>query len=116
MLLLCPAVWAQAEEDYLQSIDGEASDLNLDSQTKSQESEVHLFSSDVDPGQAGAIKELASDLSLEQFQVVLKNNYIGSFLFFQRLSEEKQLEVYQYYLQNPDPQKIREKILQVNKR
>jgi hypothetical protein len=53
---------------------------------------------------------------MEQFEATLKTNYIGSFLFYNRLTDAQKKEVYSFYQSNPDPEKIREKILQVSKK
>ena len=110
------SVYAQSNSDYLKSLESEASNLNLDSETKSSEKKIKLFSGDLQGKQGGAITELLPGLTIEQFEIVLKNNYIGSYLFYKRLNESQQEEVYQFYKNNPDPQKVREKILQVNKK
>ncbi len=110
-------VAAQSNSDYLQSLEGEASELDLDNKTKNanQSSNAASSVSKEWSGQGGAIFKLTPGLSFDQFEVVLKNNYIGSFLFYKRLSNSQKDRVFKFYQDNPDPSKIREKILQVSK-
>jgi len=120
LLLLMNNAYSQVNSDYLKSLDSEASGLSLDSETKGSPKErlsktIKLFSEGGE-AQGGAISDLFPGLSQQQFEMVLKNNYIGSFLFYKRLSKEKKEEVYGFYQNNPDPVKVREKILQVNKK
>jgi len=112
---------AQSNSDYLQTLQGEASNLNLDKETKVEEKKegVSSTASSVSKGwggQAGAIVELTPGLSIDQFETVLKNNYIGSYLFYKRLDNSRKDEVFRFYQENPDPSIIRNKILQVSKK
>jgi hypothetical protein len=111
---------AQSNSDYLESLEGEASGLTLDEETKTvQQSNYSAPKSSFDEqwnGEAGAIQELTPGLSIEQFEVVLKNNYIGSYLFYKRLDNSQKDQVFLLYQDNPDPKKIRELILQVSKK
>lgn len=126
VLFLCSvyagATWSQTDDAYLKSITGEASELTLDSETKVSskkseiEKEVTFSSGDQGSPQAGARQELVSGLSLSEFEILLKENYMGSYLFYNRLDERWKQEVFSYYLENPDPAKLREKILQLNKK
>ncbi len=120
LLLLSNSVYSQESSDYLKLLEGEASGLNLDSQTKNSQKKspsnsIKLFSPGESDSQGGGITELFPGLSQKQFELVLKNNYIGSYLFYKRLSELKREEVYQYYQTGPDPSMIRKKIIQVGK-
>ncbi len=120
--LFVNAAYAQSSNsDYLNSLEGEASGLELDGQTKNLQkksfaAKEKLFNGVAQGKKGGAIAELLPGLTIEQLGIVLKNNYMGSYLFFKRLSDSGQEEVYQFYKNNPDPQKVREKILQVNKK
>lgn len=112
--------FAQANSDYLDSLEGEASGLTLDQETKTTPQENQSGSNSVISGQwinqGGAIVELTPGLTIEQFEIVLKNNYIGSYLFYKRLENEQKDEVFLFYQNDPDPQGIRDKILQVSKK
>ncbi len=121
LLLLSTNIFAQANSDYLELLDGEASELKLDnkttnSQKKSSPKSIKLFGQGKGAVQGGDITVLFPGLSHQQFEVVLKNNYIGSYLFYKRLSESMREEVYGFYQNNPDPTKVRAKILQVSKK
>ena len=111
---------AQVSTDYLESLEGEASALTLDKKTKttpqnlSSDQGLDLKQQWVNKG--GAIVELKPGLTIEQFEIVLKNNYIGSYLFYKRLENDQKDEVFVFYQDNPDPKSIREKILQVSKK
>ncbi len=109
--------YAQANSDYLKSLEGEASTLHLDGQTeKLLSNNTGTPNSDSDSNKGGDISRLQPGLTLEQFEIAMKDNYIGSFLFYKRLAEEQKKRVYAFYQANPDPNKIREKILQEHKK
>jgi hypothetical protein len=100
-------------EAYLKSLAGEAEGLSVDSQTE------------VNPGDANATGEIsnaagtaanAGGLSREEFEKDLQNNYIGSYLFYKRLNDSQKDEVFASYQADPNPDSVREKILQVSKR
>ena len=117
--LLTGGAMAQSDDDYLKSLEGEASDLNLDSQTKSNASDgrkpAESSLGDWSGSDAGAIKDLVPGLTIGQFEQVLKNNYIGSYLFYKRLSNQQKDEIFVFYQGNPDSKQVRDKILQVSK-
>lgn len=115
-LLFINNVHAQANSDYLSSLEDEASGLSLDSQTKNIQKKSSLIGSGLEGQQGGEISDLLPGLSIEKFELLLKSNYIGSYLFYKRLSMDKKEEVYGFYQSNPDPQKVREKILQLSKK
>ena len=109
---------AQSSTDYLQTLEGEASSLELDGKTKStgSSSGTAPVDSPASIGQGGAITDLRPGLSIEQFEQLLQRNYIGSYLFYKRLNDQGKQEVYAHYQSYPEPEKIREKILQISKR
>ena len=115
------AVQAQSDSDYLKTIEGEASGLTVDQKTTSQntpqtrQNATRLFKNEFEDNLGGARVDLTPGLSHEQFEHVLKNNYIGSYLFYKRLSDEKKAQVYRFYQSTPDPSEVRKKILQVSK-
>jgi hypothetical protein len=113
--------WAQSNADYLESISSEAKSLVIDTETRSisettaQKTVVQSASSNEGEIQTGAIMELVPGLSVDEFEILLKNNYMGSYLFYRGLDDNGRQETYDYYLQNPDPAKLRQKILQIKK-
>ena len=120
LLLLSNSVYSQENSDYLKLLEGEAFGLNLDEKTKNSQKKtpsnsIKLFSQGENDSQGGRITELFPGLSQQQFELVLKNNYIGSYLFYKRLSEPKKDEISLYYQTDSDPAMIRKKIIQVGK-
>jgi len=110
---------AQSNAEYIKSLESEAAGLSVDKDTTvSDEAKVdnptRLFKNESENDLGGARIELTAGLNVEQFEYVMKNNYIGSYLFYMRLSEAKKQIVYQFYQSNPDPPKVRKKILQVS--
>ncbi len=121
ILVIISASWAfaQSAADYLETLEGEASNLELDDRTKSSgtaSSVAAPASSRLSSGEGGAITDLSPGLSVAEFEQILQRNYIGSYLFYKRLKDHLKREVYAYYQSNPDPAKVRNKILQVSKR
>ena len=118
--LFASRVWSQSESEYLDSLKGEASNLTLDlearpaAQLSTQDGDAEL-PKNTSGSNAGAIKELIPGLTVEQFEQLLKNNYMGSYLFYSRLDDRAKKEAYDFYLNNPDSKTLREKILQLNK-
>jgi len=105
---------AQTNSEFLQALEGEVEDLTVDKATRANQEDL-IKKPQFDAGESGAILELQPGLSIAQFTEVLKNNYIGSHIFYKRLNDGQKQEVYKYYLENPDPAKIRAKIIQVSK-
>lgn len=111
---------AQSSPGYLESLQNEAEGLSLD---KSTETVVNPTSppprgnplTATQGNHAGAIEEFASGLSVEQFEQLLQHNYMGSYLFYKRLGQVHKDEVYRFYQQNPNPDQVRQKILQIKK-
>ena len=112
---------AQSNGNYLESLKDEAASLNLDRSAQSVEKPpVSGLSTlteqrNADAEHAGAIREFESGLTVQQFETLLKHNYIGSYLFYKRLNDAEKAEVYRYYQQNPNPKQVREKILELSK-
>ncbi len=117
LLLSAPGLVAQTGDDYLRQLDSEASDLNLDAETRGRKegegdmrSAVRLTEVPADDA-----SELAPGLSREAFEASLKRNYMGSYTFFLRLSPERRDALYASYLKDPDPQRLRDRILKALK-
>ncbi len=107
---------AQSNADYLKSLKGEAESVTLDKQTKagSTSSVSKTVASKLDSG--GSPGRLVSGLTIEQFEKVLQQNYIGSYLFYKRLNNGQKDEVYASYQGNPDPDSVRDIIQKVSKK
>jgi len=110
----------QSDADYLKSLQGEARSVEVDQQTAqpasaSTQNTTHLFSNASDDKRGGGLVDLTAGLSVEQFERVLKSNYIGSYLFYSRLQDKQKASVFKYYQANPDAALVRKKILQVSK-
>lgn len=118
-LLPLPLLAQQKDADYLQSVAGEAAVETVDQKTvqqaTSEASHTRLFKNGGDDERGGALVDLTAGLTLEQFVSVLKNNYIGSYLFYSRLKDSQKAQVYSYYQSNPDAALVRKKILQLSK-
>ncbi len=105
---------AQASDEYLKSLQGEAETVTLDEQTQLH-SQAAGNVPGVSPLEGGEADSLVSGLTIEQFENVLKKNYIGSYLFYKRLSDNQKKEVFTSYQENPSPDSVRNIILKVSK-
>lgn len=116
MFLFIGNASAQTSDDYLKSLQGEAETVTLDHQTELKTQSVKT--QDNPQGLTGAAQGsgLVAGLTIEQFESVLKESYIGSYLFYHRLSDAKKGEVFASYQENPDPDSVREIILKVSKK
>lgn len=103
---------AQASDEYLKSLQGEAETVTLDEQTQVRPNDSVISGVSSEGGGAG---ELVDGLSIEQFESVLQKNYIGSYLFYKRLSDNQKKEVFTSYQENPSPDSVRNIILKVSK-
>jgi hypothetical protein len=108
------SVVAQSNADYLKSLQGEAESITLDKATESNTARSKISETVADPGEVPS--SLVSGLSVEQFEKVLQKNYIGSYLFYKRLSNSQKGEIYSFYQGNPDPDAVRDEILKVRKK
>ncbi len=112
---------AQTDVEYLKTIQGEADNASVDQKTtrtaadQNKQNPTRLFKNEFEDNLGGARIDLSAGLTVEQFEHVLKNNYIGSYLFYKRLSDEKKAQVFSFYQTNPGPSAVRQKILQVSK-
>jgi hypothetical protein len=111
--IVCSAS-AQTNSDYFKAPEGEAEGVTLDKETEVQTTQSTISNTAVGPDQAPS--SLISGLTIEQFEKVLQRNYIGSYLFYKRLSSGQKTEVFASYQENPNPDSVRNKILQVSKR
>jgi hypothetical protein len=113
-LVVGSVVAAQSNADYLKSLQGEAENVTLDKKTELETTRSKISASVSGPGQIS--NSLVSGLTVEQFEKVLQKNYMGSYLFYKRLSDSQRAEVYSFYQGNPDPDSVRDKILKVSKK
>ena len=110
------ALWAQSSDAYLRALEGEAGNLSVDENTRAQGDSSTLSSGDNAGNNSGAIPDgFAAGLSFQQFEQMLERNYIGSFLFYKRLSGGQKESVYATYQRSPDPGAVREQILNLSK-
>ncbi|MBL7003947.1 MAG: hypothetical protein ISR69_07980 [Gammaproteobacteria bacterium] len=112
------SVSAQSNNDYLNALDGEASDLKLDNQTKSKKEKAYnpIPQNSANSLGSSVADGLPADLSLDDFIATIKSNYFGTYIFMKRLSSEQKFEVYNFYLTNNDPQAIRSQVLIISKK
>ena len=120
IFILCFLITGNAypQSKYLDSIELEAQSLSLDAKTEIPVEELDKKGTIKVPVSqvGGAITQISPGLSVEQFETILKQNYIGSYLFYNRLKNNLKDRVYQYYQANPDSKLIRERILKLNKK
>lgn len=102
--------FAQTKDNYLQLLEGEASQLTLDNKTKAKNIE-----SSAKKILGLSNNYLPAGLSLEMLLQHLKINYIGTYFFAKRLSIAGQKELYEFYKSNNDPQAIRTQIIKISK-
>ena len=105
---------AQASDEYLKSLQGEAETVTLDEQTQLHSQGTGNVPG-VSPLEGGEADSLVSGLTIQQFENVLKKNYIGSYLFYKRLNDNQKKEVFASYQENPSPDSVRNIILKVSK-
>lgn len=93
---------SQAKDSYLDSIDAEADDLTVDSA-------VSLDASDAQHG--AEPKGIPDDLDLSGFEDLLRSRYIGSYMFYNKLSDGDRSAVYDEYMSSKNIELIRKKII-----
>ena len=116
LLFFASNVFAQTNAQYLKSLAGEASGMSIDEETRSTKPQPVLPSEKRERLGGGVITELTPGLTVDEFEETLKSNYIGSYLFYNRLPAGQKEEIYRFYQSNPDSQKLRDKILQSAKK
>jgi hypothetical protein len=107
---------AQSNEDYLKSLEGEAESVILDKQTKAASTNT-VSKTDASKLDSGALPgKLISGLTIGQFEKVLQQGYLGSYLFYKHLNKSQKDMVYASYQENPDPDSVRDIIQKVSKK
>ena len=103
---------AQTNANYLQLLEGEASNLILDEKTKAKpKKSTKVSPSNITLDNRGIPK----GLSFDDFMNNLKINYIGTYFFAKRLSAAKQNIIYKFYQTNNNPHDIRAQVIKINK-
>ncbi len=122
LMFFSSSAQSQSPQNYLDELKEEASDLKLDRGTRVIEQKASPVQNPIVDSrgqaagnQAGPIEGMGAGLSKQEFEQFLKVNYIGSYLFYRRLDDQGQADVYQFYLETPSPEQVREKILEVHK-
>lgn len=118
MLVSTPAL--AADDAYLKMLNGEAEELELDQsgQLKQEEQKsTHIKQSDMWGGELQS-DEIPKGLSPEEFESVLKQNFYGTYMFFNKLdSADKQTVFYRYSKAGtPDTEVIRQSIMDLLRR
>ncbi len=113
LLFLGTGGWLFADA-YLDALESEATGVEVDPATVGRNIEVS-------PLEAGQVysegNELSADMpegmSEAEFAMYLEENYIGSFTFFERLSDKGKEALYNEYKSQPQISSIREKIKEI---
>jgi hypothetical protein len=100
--MLVSGLASATDDAYLKMLEGEAESIKLDQkgQLQDEDTEVHTLSKVKEafhgtPEIMG--EDLPSGLQREQFESVLKDNFYGTFLFFNKLdSADKETVYYRY--------------------
>jgi len=120
MVLLgcCFPLAIPAADAYMDALNAEADSVVVDPETEQQKPDVL----DLAPTRGGWSNQdqsmsldLPPDLEREDFEESLKLNFYGSYMFYNRLDDPAQEEVYQFYRQNPSIEPVRERIMQLKK-
>lgn len=104
-LISAGTFWAScghAADAYLDQLEAEASDLTFDSAVPLEGSNLP-----VEPEDSG----VPPDLDMPGFEDLLRSRYIGSFMFYNKLSDGDKTTVYDEYLSSKDIELIRKKII-----
>lgn len=93
---------SQAKDSYLDSIDAEADEVSVDSA-------VPLDASDAQHNTEP--KGIPDNLDLSGFEDLLRSRYIGSYMFYNKLSDGDKTSVYDEYMSSKNIELIRKKII-----
>jgi hypothetical protein len=107
-----------ASDPYMDALNAEADSVVVDPETEKQKpSPLEQV-----PAQGGwstqdqsMSLDLPPDLDRDDFEESLKLNFYGSYMFYNRLDDSAQEEVYQLYRQNPSIEPVRKRIMQLKK-
>ena len=117
MCMLSVNAYSQDESLYLASLNAEANGLRLDKSTQKPVGSPVVKLVDVkirgadDKNLGGAGTNLLDGLTFQQFEEVLKDNFMGSFYYYKHLESGQKDKVYSVYLRYTELDVIRRSIL-----
>lgn len=99
LLLACliPYAGTQADDAYLDALQSEAQDLEIDSRTERRD-------------KADLGNRLLPNLDVVEFEAALDAHFPVTFNFYRKLTLAQREAVYRDYLQDPDIERMREQI------
>jgi hypothetical protein len=104
LVLLPWTSYAASIDDYLSRIEEEAKNQATAPVTSKSESNLSILN---------ATERLPLGLPQEEFERVLQKQYIGTYLFYQRLTPENKRQIFKLYRQDNRVSTIREKTLKL---
>ncbi len=118
MLGCCFPLAILAADSYMDALNAEADSVVVDPKTEKQKSipldQVPAHSGWSTEDQSMSL-DLPPNLEKNDFEESLKLNFYGSYMFYNRLDDPAQEEVYQLYRKNPSIEPVRERIMQLKK-
>ena len=117
MCMLSINAYSQDESLFLATLSSEADRLTLDRSTNKSVDAPILKSTDAtirvsdEENLGGAGTSLLDGLSLQQFGIVLKDNFMGSYYYYNKLSNQQKVKVHSIYQRHPQLDVIRKSIL-----
>lgn len=112
-LILCVALFHHV---HAASSDAYIDALNAEIQAPAAESEAESKPAFGVATKKKLVTELTPDQPKKNFESELKNNFFGSYLFYNKLDNTGKEAVYKYYLQNNSITDIRNKITELLKK
>jgi hypothetical protein len=113
------SVSALAADAYTDALDAEADNISVDPLSEKPAATAPPENDPVSSGWSQDIQSMSQDippsLGKEDFEEAMKVNFYGSYMFYNRLDDGEQQEVYDYYRKNPSIQAIRERIIELKK-
>lgn len=107
-----------ADDAYMDAINAEADQLSVDPRSTDKKRDVQAkdFSQNGWSNQAQSMdQDLPPRLKRNEFEEALKTSFYGSYMFYKRLDEQDQFEVYDLYTQNPSIELVRKRIMDLKK-
>ena len=110
---------AYAEDSYMDAINAEAEDLQVDPGTESEQQRTNIptesFAGGWDRDGQSMSDDLERGLDQADFEDALEEGYYGSFIFYKNLNAAKQDQVYKAYQQGANIDGLRDLIIQLKK-
>jgi hypothetical protein len=110
---------AYAEDPYMDALNAEAEDLQVDPGTESEQQRTNIpggsFTGGWDREGQSMSDGLERGLDQADFEDALEEGYYGSFIFYKNLNTGKQEQVYKAYQQGADIDGLRDLIIQLKK-